>query len=301
MIRHSREDDLPQLLALWQEAFGDTEDDARFYFKHRHHHENMLIHTEPKGTISGMLTMLPITLYSQSQSMAARYIFAVATSLAHRDQGISSRLLAAAHEHARKLGAAACVLVPAENSLFEYYGKRGYQTAFSVKQLTWVTHVTEQNPAWLNRQMSKALNNLKKQQTTISLCDTADWELLRNQSYAKSCLYGKWDINALEYINHSLQAGKAGVMHLTATGQQAAAVCEKREDTVRILELASPGIPWQWCLAMVHEHFKADQYLLRLSSDENIPIQARHFGMIHWIKPALECSGASPWLSLVKD
>ena len=107
MIRFAQEADLPALLQLWQEAFGDgSGEEASYYFARRHQPQHMLVALE-KGRVAGMLTMLPSRAGRPRQLISRRYILAVATLKAFRGQGISTRLLEAAHSHMRQTGAAA--------------------------------------------------------------------------------------------------------------------------------------------------------------------------------------------------
>ena len=61
MIRFAEPADHPQLHTLWEEAFGDPKEAIDAYFLHRHADANMLVDVQ-NGIITGMLSMLPVTL-----------------------------------------------------------------------------------------------------------------------------------------------------------------------------------------------------------------------------------------------
>ena len=129
VIGHPGADDLPQLSALWREAFGDTEEETAFFFQYRHRAENMLV-LRLEDRIAGMLTMLPVALLAGGKALKARYVFAIATKESYRNRGVSTQLLAAANAAAAAEGCAATLLVPANERLFVFYGKRAYETTF---------------------------------------------------------------------------------------------------------------------------------------------------------------------------
>jgi predicted acetyltransferase len=131
MIRFATGGDRERLKKLWGDIFGDTPEMVEAYFAHRHRDENMLVETQGDD-IAGMLTMLPLRLATPGKSFPARYIYAVATDTRYRNLGVSTRLLEHAHTFMQGRGEAAAILVPASPSLFDFYGKRGYKTAFSL-------------------------------------------------------------------------------------------------------------------------------------------------------------------------
>ena len=284
MIRQARESDLPQLISLWLEAFGDTEEEALFYFQHRHKHQNMLVF-EMGSEISGMLSMLPVHLHSPKQIISARYVFAVATKKARRGQGISTRLLEAAHQKMQEEGASASILVPAESSLFEYYGKRGYKTGFQVDQV----HLKAGDiSSW------GAEGRLER-------CDAGKYLAIRDDVYKSSQLFVRWDLYALQFIMHSAITSGGGMFIISIGKRQAAAVCEARGDFIRVTELACGKDMWQQAMALIHQHFQSGKYQLRMQEGSLIEGSTQPFGMIHWLGEPMQATGETPYLAFAKD
>lgn len=284
MIRQASESDLPQLISLWQEAFGDTEEEALFYFQHRHQHQNMLVF-EMGSEISGMLSMLPVHLHSPKQIISARYVFAVATKKARRGQGISTRLLEAAHQKMQREGSSASILVPAESSLFEYYGKRGYQTGFQVDQV----HLKAgEISSW------GAEGRLER-------CDAANYLAIRDDVYKNSQMFVRWDIDALRFIRHSAMTFGGGMFSISIGKRQAAAVCEARGDFIRVTELACGKEIWQQAMALIHQHFQSAKYQLRMQEGSLTEGSTQPFGMIHWLGEPTQTIGEPPYLAFAKD
>lgn len=271
-------------MSLWQEAFGDSREETAFYFRFRHRDENMLV-METDGMIAGMLSMLPLTLAAPGQRFPARYVFAVATKKERRGQGISTELLSAAHAQMREEGTAASLLVPADEGLFTFYGRRGYQMAFFVDELRLAgSDIAAHAP-----------------DGEVKDCGTGDYSRLRAAAFSGSRLFASWDEEALAFVIRSAKASGGGVLRLKNGHGEAAAVCEKRDGFLRVSELALSGMSWQEAMALVHRRFKAERYELRLPQGTVPNDSPRPFGMIHWLVQPPDLKGAAPYLALAKD
>lgn len=120
MYRLATKQDIPGITALWQEAFHETPilPDCDCFV------------AELDGRIVGMLFAMPQKLKSKALYKAV-YFYAVATKEEYRGRGICRALMAYAEAHT---DADCCVLVPASESLFDFYEKLGYKTAFYRKK-----------------------------------------------------------------------------------------------------------------------------------------------------------------------
>ncbi len=129
MLRRAEEKDRKELLALWQESFGDSAQDIEEFFEFNIAAADVFV--EDDGGISAALYGLPCSLEWEGRTLSARYLYAVATAAARRSQGIMSRLIPFAHEQMEKGGAKAFWLYPAGSSLRGFYEKFGYRTVRS--------------------------------------------------------------------------------------------------------------------------------------------------------------------------
>ncbi|NLX83598.1 MAG: GNAT family N-acetyltransferase [Clostridiales bacterium] len=284
MIRQARPTDLPQLITLWQEAFGESEADTRFYFEHRHADLNMLVHVDDQA-LTGMLSMLPIQLVTNGHALKARYVFAVATRLSHRNRGISSRLMEKAHEAMREEGSLAAVLVPADEGLFSYYERRGYETAFFVDQIDVTAAEVETWPVHGVIEASSAL----------------DYKRTRDQAFSDLPLLVQWDETALRYIKLGNERAGGSMIRLRYGDETACAVLEPRGDYLRITEFTGKKKHWQHALALIHQQMKADHYQMLLPADYPVIGKTRPFGMIHWLKTPPENASLPGYLAFAKD
>lgn len=281
-IRQARASDLPQLKALWMEAFQDSAEATDFYFAHRNRYEYLLVEEE-QGLVRGMLSMLPIQLLSEGKAHKARYLFAIATGQAFRGQGISTRLMQEAEARARAEGAAATLLVPATPSLFDFYGRRGYETAF------WYGHLLVK-PEELPQPPDGA---------RLYAPDAGQMLRLRDLAFQASRLYARWDEEALRYVAHAAQVYGAALCAFEAADAAGYAYGEWDGDKLIVKDLALHGIGPMAALALLHQRFQAARYQLRLP-EGLLPTPRQPYGMIKAFQ-SLSADGSPPYLALGKD
>lgn len=120
-----------RLKHIWQVCFGDSREYIDFYFAHRFRPEEMLV-CLAEGQPVSMLSLLPAQLCYQGRRQTIRYVYAVATLPEYRGKGCARLLL---EEASRQLHVP-LALVPASDSLREYYGRLGFVDAFAIDQVT---------------------------------------------------------------------------------------------------------------------------------------------------------------------
>ena len=126
MLRTAIKSDLPGMIALWGESFGDSEPAVRFFFES--FPDCISYVAEKNGVIVSMVHALPQTL---SPDVPAAYVYAVATLKTHRGKGLCRDLMAFAEKDLRDRGFDCCVLTPGEPHLFRFYEKLGYRADFT--------------------------------------------------------------------------------------------------------------------------------------------------------------------------
>lgn len=113
-----------QFIHIWQEAFGDTEEEIRGFFKACEGRERILT-WEEGGETAGQCVLIPATFLGKR----IWYIYAVATAMPFRRQGVCTKLLCAVRNLLAREGSGA-VLVPADDALAQFYEKRGFFSLF---------------------------------------------------------------------------------------------------------------------------------------------------------------------------
>ena len=125
MYRIAKQSDMPGIISLWGETFGDSREQVKAFFA-AFPDCRSYVAVEGGGVVS-MVHALPQTL---SPNISAVYLYAVATHKAHRGKGLCRNLMAFAEEDLKAQGVAACVLTPGEPFLFRFYENLAYETAF---------------------------------------------------------------------------------------------------------------------------------------------------------------------------
>lgn len=133
MIRLSQKNDREGLIALWQEAFGDTREAVELFIDKRYLPQNTLV-DDDNGKITSMLYLLDGKVIADGVLMSAYYLYAAATLKKYRGKGIMAKMLQKAKELAESRGVDLICLKPAEESLYDFYKKHGYKTVFSTKK-----------------------------------------------------------------------------------------------------------------------------------------------------------------------
>lgn len=128
MVRFDCEEFKDSAVALWQEAFGDSEEYIRFF--HSSHRGCHCLTLTENGELTSALYLIDGKLYGEE----GYYLFAAATFKKHRGKGCMAHLLEKAKQFAIQNKRSFIALVPAEKSLFDYYSRFGYKTAFYAKR-----------------------------------------------------------------------------------------------------------------------------------------------------------------------
>lgn len=135
MIRFSTNNDIDKIISLWHEAFGDSEDEIRFFLDNKFTAENTLV-SEENGEIASMLFLLDGRMSIKGTDYPAYYLYAACTAQKYRGRGLMASLLKFAQKTAYERKTDFICLMPGEKSLFNFYEKHGYLTTFSRKILT---------------------------------------------------------------------------------------------------------------------------------------------------------------------
>ena len=121
IIKHPEKAHIEGLIALWVEAFQEPREAARCFFDTAFDPQRSLICLEGEEVAAGLYWFDCLW-----KGRKVAYIYAVGTRLSHRGKGFCNKLMEKTHEVLRERGYLGAILVPAEESLFGFYGKMGY-------------------------------------------------------------------------------------------------------------------------------------------------------------------------------
>jgi len=144
VIRTARPADMPALARLWALCFPEGSAYDAYLLRHVLTPDRCLLY-EDSGEPASMLHLLPATLAAGPKTYACAYVYGVGTHPARRGQGLAAALMSALHgglargEYSPLFSGGAVdfsVLIPANEQLFSYYHKFGYETAFYIHRET---------------------------------------------------------------------------------------------------------------------------------------------------------------------
>ncbi len=92
--------------------------------------ENNCTYIAEENRLVSMLYMFDCALFADNQKTPAYYVYAVVTDPEFRGKGYMRKLMDKAREKATQTGKGALIIKPSSESLFNFYEKLGFKTAF---------------------------------------------------------------------------------------------------------------------------------------------------------------------------
>ena len=120
---------IADLKKLWQEAFHEPEDFTELFFSEGFSRNRCHCIWEDGVPVSALYWF---DCFLKGRKLA--YIYGVATLKSHQGKGLASQLMEQTHEILKNQDYAGAFLVPAGESLFDFYRKFGYETATTVTE-----------------------------------------------------------------------------------------------------------------------------------------------------------------------
>lgn len=277
MILYSRPQFVPALKTIWKDCFGDGNEYVDFYFENRYRDENTLVCLW-EGKPAAMLTLIPCTMTAHGTTWRGKYVYAVATTPRYQGRGLSGHLLEVMHTSLKNDGYDFSALVPASESLFDYYAKRGYKTQSYVLPLAY-----------------------EKARYPWQLFSPVTFSPLSPQHFAQlRRIYGgdgliQWEDDHLAYLIEETAFTGGESVAFTVRGKEGYAVCLPDGDYLIIKELGSPYEETSAVLQALMERYQKEQCIVRHRAAED----GRPFGMFAWYGD--EPQGVTLYLSLVLD
>lgn len=269
------------VIDLWQQCFGDSPSFVSFYLQHHPFGDQTLLLALEGDVVLSMLSLLPCELYASVGRLATRYVYAVGTDIRFRGRGLSTALLDEATRLSRARGDQALFLIPASQSLFSFYGARGFQPAFGITHQDLSLEQVEQYAC----------------ASPLSLAPVSPPVLrrLRDNAFASYAPYVAWDAAALSYaVRASRAAGGDAVMFLRSGVPFGYAFYEPHEDGCHVKEWAVPDEDTPDALLALHAKLHAQGYRLRRPGQTP-------FGLLRWTGEPCFPLPASGYAGLILD
>lgn len=282
LVRFSKRGEFPALTEIWKACFKDTEENTVRIFEKLQKPENILV-LPCGGEIAAMLSFREFELTSPENQCKAAYIYGVATHPAYQGKGYSTVLLGNAAKLLTHRGYACAVLVPAEESLFGFYQKRGFETAFKLNKATVEVCEIKDGESFEFKEI-----------------DVKTFGFTRDEHFGDSKMFACWDDEYLEYIAMESKLSGGGALGFERDGKRVCAMCYVDGDTVLVKELAAAPSELEAAIRSLKSHFGgAKRFLFYLREDVKTSYTNNllPFAMIQWydnkVRTDMEASGGS--------
>ncbi len=128
MLIKSDEKHIPSLIKLWHEVFSDSEEYIKLFFK-KAYFDGECFGEIVEGRVVSAFYLLRCSVRYAGKVYEGRYLYAAATLGQYRGKGLMSGLISEATAYCKNCGLSFIALVPASDSLYDYYSKFDFKEA----------------------------------------------------------------------------------------------------------------------------------------------------------------------------
>lgn len=129
-------DDSNQLKQLFISVFNESEKAASLFFYYNFIPQNVYV-AKCNNKIISALFMIPSKLVTPVGVEKLNYLYGACTATEYRNKGVMSRLIKYAIAQQHKVGTSYTALLPASDSLYNYYAKLGFKPVFKAHTSTY--------------------------------------------------------------------------------------------------------------------------------------------------------------------
>jgi len=133
MIEHPSHKDESELRSVWKDVFHDSDADIDLFFRNTYSKDSALIYRDG-GTIGSMIFFPEYDFKHGNQWSKLGYICGAATLPEYRNKGIMGQLMDRSFEIMKTRGYEYAALIPASDSLYNYYERFGFRDFFYRKK-----------------------------------------------------------------------------------------------------------------------------------------------------------------------
>ena len=287
-MHRARPEEAPGAAALWRAVFGDGDALIRRYYDLCASYDRQLALTEG-GEVRSILSVPEMALsFPNGRTLRAGYIYALATRPGDRGKGYAAGLLRYAEALLRDGGCDCAVTVPAQRSLFRFFGTQGYAPAFSYLR-------AELTPADLPDDLPG--------KDALTIPTPGQYAALRRALLAGRFYADLGEAGAAFQHYLSRESG-AGMYLLTLPGGDGGAAAELEGDCLTVKELLGADAAIPAAAALLLRRHSARRCVLRLPPWSAFPGESVPFGAVRWLfgRPSPWCPpGAGGYLGCAFD
>lgn len=273
MIRRSRDSDRSSLFNIWSVCFGDSENYINFFLDNGYDKDGCFVWDEG-GLPAAMLYLRKADYISGGKAKPVMYIYAAATLPDFRGRGIMARLIDTAVEYGGSKGCLFTFLLPASDSLYDYYERLGFTTAFEVKKAL-LSRGTLEKTVRRDFTQAEKLPGTAKPLTDAAREDKESRESIYMRRAAFFNPAVKWRKNEFEYAIAEWRFTGGDVLHFDG----GYALCRERDGRVEIKETCGDFAKLSSALL---SRYDCDTFLFLLPpyADFTFESQSARYGML---------------------
>ena len=274
-VRLAKDEEVDQLKSLWKTCFGDEDTYINLYFDHKYKPEETAVLLWD-GEIVAMATMIPAHIVLESgETSNISMLYAIATHPSFQGKGLSTQIINFCHAHLKDQDKGNSILVPAQESLFDFYSKRGYEDGFYTREVT-LTY----------NEISKITGDYKEK-GLIRATTASDYNA-RRRSRLEGQIYVDYGNEEIRYQKKLCQQYGGDLYAIDIGDTCGCAVVERMSlEKVFIKEMLMPNHMIEEGIRQIVALLPAQEYSLRLPVylGKHLGGSTRHFGMIKSYSP----------------
>ncbi|MBO7319105.1 MAG: GNAT family N-acetyltransferase [Clostridia bacterium] len=128
MLIESKNEYIGSLTELWHKVFGDDEEYIKLFFKEAYYDCDCFAEIS-EGKIVSAFYLLKSSIRIDGKLFNGRYLYAAATLPEYRGKGLMAKLIKDAQDSIKANDIDFIALVPASDSLYDFYGRFGFKEA----------------------------------------------------------------------------------------------------------------------------------------------------------------------------
>lgn len=181
---------------MWKTVFEDTDEYMDLFFTDKYKPENTLIYFED-GVAAASLQMQLYYITFYGKKIPFYYLVGLCTLPEYRRRGYMEQLIDRSHQVMRERGIPLSILVPAEDWLFGFYNRYGYEQVFEKDEVNIpIKEIFDQHPDI--RDAYKAFDQL--QQTDFTVQKTFDDFYTIAKDYCFDSCPPKYNLSAMARV-----------------------------------------------------------------------------------------------------
>jgi len=269
-IRLAKNGEVGQLKELWKVCFGDEEDYINLYFNYKYKQEETAVLLWA-GKIVAMATMIPAHMVMENgERYDLAMLYAIATHPEFQGKGLSTQIMEFCHGYLESHHQDLSILVPAQESLFGFYAKRGYKDGFYIREVT------------LTQNEIIGFKGNRNKKCFIKAISASEYNTRRRKAL-KGRIYIDYSNEAIAYQKRLCQEYGGDLYALDMEGAIGCAILEKiNGGKILIKEMLMPDHLIEEAIRQIAKLLDSQEYVLRLPGylGAHLGGAIRHFGMI---------------------